>query len=145
MKTVFLIVFLFVLVAGFGQTSNICDTVYSSPYAMAEYDGGNEKFMKDVHNILSPTINNCIKEDGQIKTKIYIGFTIDKTGTIVSVDFPRYGLSASCQESLRTEFLKMKGFTPAEIAGNKVCSRFFLPISCLLCDSLKIKESWAKT
>ncbi len=131
MKTVVLIVFLFAFFDGFGQTNSICDTIYTPTDVMAEYDGGIKGLMNYIHDTLAPIVGKCMDQGDPIIGSLRVHFTIDNTGNVINVDFPRQELSVSCEKNLRSELLKMKGWTPGQIAGKPVCTKYYLPISCL--------------
>lgn len=111
----------------YGQTGN-CDTIYNIVETMPGYDKGLARYLM---NDLIPVIGECIKRDSHIIASLYIALTIDTKGKVIDVDFLKPNLTRLCKAELREKLLTMNGWTPGQVNGQPVCSKFHWPISCI--------------
>ena len=131
MKSIITILFSLIVLTSFGQTAMFCDTIYDHPEIPARYTNDIKALYVYSNKKLTPILSDCIKKEGEMITRLQIKLTIDKTGKVSAVDFPKLQASKSCQEILRSEILTMTGWIAGQSDGKNVCSNFYWPINCL--------------
>jgi hypothetical protein len=121
-----------------GQAMDCCDTIYSNPVTAPTYKDGEAGLMKYIRNSLLTVYNDCYVLEGDVITRQAISLTIDCNGKVREVEFVRTNLigktelSELCRGRLKRELLKMNGWTAAQLRGQNICSKFLIPISCIL-------------
>jgi len=129
MKKLFAIIALVFTTSLFGQvdSTNLLDgqIVYEAPEKPAQFTGGDEAKMRYLKDNLKVPMQEEFQES------LYATFIIDTTGSIRNVFIvnPIYGDKLT---PLETEYIRvinrMPKWIPAEMNGEKVCSRVRLPL-----------------
>lgn len=134
MKTIYsFLILVLISVSLKAQTSVApCDKLVAEPDTMPTYEGGENGLFEYIGERIVPVVSDCMKNEKAIITSVYITLTINKVGQVVSVDFPRLKASDACKSKLRTELMRMKGWSPGKYKGKPVCSQYLLPIPCML-------------
>ncbi|WP_130736821.1 hypothetical protein [Flavobacterium sp. J27] len=107
-----------------------CDTIYDSKEIKAHYKKGERELNKFVIKQLLPIIGQCQEKETSIISSLFMYLTIDSKGKIVDVRITRAKLSETCKAELKKELLTMKGWQPAILNNQPVCSIYLLPIHC---------------
>ncbi len=104
------------------------DDVYTFAEVMPEFPGGET----ELQNYLQKNIEypEMAKEMG-ITGKVWIRFTVDKTGDIKDIKVLR-GIGGGCDEEAKRVASKMPDWTPGKMGGRNVSVIFTLPINFIL-------------
>jgi len=118
---------------GYGiQLSDTCDSIHEKAQVPPKYIKGEAGILEYISKELSPIMSDCQNQVGEILQKLSIVLTIDKYGKVINATFPQTNVPANCQQDLKRKLLNMSGWYPGQISGQPVCSKYNIPINCLL-------------
>lgn len=113
------------------QSANICDTIYESPEIPAQFGNNTgEELLIYFQKELLPIIGSCSKDD-ELISSIRINFTIDRTGKLIKVEFPKLNGYENCKQKLRSKILTMPNWSAGKYKGEYVCTSVTIPIGCI--------------
>ena len=102
----------------------IIEQVTDFPDVEAQFPGGNEAMMQFIaENLQYPEVSLKMKEQG----KVYVRFVVEKDGSISNVAILR-GVSVSLDREAKRVVCMMPKWTPGELKGEAVRSRYLMPI-----------------
>ncbi len=116
-----------------------CDDIHDYPEKMASYPGDIPALMKYYKQNLSPVLLTCKQEEGSTVKSMQLELVINQAGMVESVKFPDLKATDACKDKIRDVLLRMNGWSPAEIKGKPVCSRFYWPIYGIKWSSSTVK------
>ena len=99
-------------------------TIVDFPQQMAEFPGGNEAMYKYLGEHMSYP---RMAKEASIQGKVFVQFVVWKDGTIGQVKILK-GIGGGCDEEAVRVVKSMPKWAPAQQAGQKVSSRFMLPV-----------------
>ena len=123
MKWLFGFILMLCCTNAFGQDQCFCDSIYNEVEIPVEYNG---KLIRLLSDVLGEE-QNCFNPEN-LDSKLFISFLIDQTGKVIDVDLLRFTGSENCKSNMKKKLLEIDGFTPARNNGQKVCSRYYLPV-----------------
>jgi len=131
-RVIYIVLLITAPILTFGQVTSECDSIYNYADTMPQYSDGRSGLNKYLFDDLVQVFTECYNRDSSLVTSIYMILTIDKFGSVINVVFSRTDVTEICQTELKKKILTMKGWSPAEMNGKKVCCKYYWPISCIL-------------
>ena len=112
------------------------DTVYQIVEQMPQYTGGEQAMMKYVaENIKYPQA----AKDKNISGRVFVGFVIEKDGSVSNVKVVR-GIGGGCDEEAARVIKEMPKWKPGMQKGKPVRVNYMMPIFCKLDDGQPAKS-----
>lgn len=110
-----------------------CTIYYSFTEIPPTYSGGDEGIMKHGIRKIIPLIAAYYKKAHEYPITSFRGATlyINRHGIVTNVVITDDRIPISLQETLRGEFMKMKGWKPARQHGQTVCATYQYTIMCM--------------
>lgn len=111
--------------------TNICSKVYETPEVEAIYKKGQHDLNKYAYNEILPVIDECFAQTGEMVASLNIVITIDKTGKVIDVSFPKSEITPICSELVKKQILTMEGWIAGKKKDKPVCSKYNWRIGCI--------------
>lgn len=133
LKTLLTLLILTMALNSYSQTVNCaCDSIYDFAETLPQYQNGVKGLSEFLMTDIAPILSDCYRKDNVLTTSIYLTLTINKEGKVINVDFNKILASEKCKEELREKIITMTSWTPAKQGNIAVCSKYQLPIGCIL-------------
>lgn len=117
-KNILFVLFTFLSISTFSQDTLFCGPIEIRP----QYKGGEAQLLKDIkQNLIYPG-------SGCVQGKAFVSFIVDSTGKVIDTKIVKGINEVFDNEALRVVKL-LDNWTPGELRGKKVNTKFIIPIS----------------
>ncbi len=131
MKQYFFVIF-FIFSSGVFAQNAECDKIHKAENLTKEavFSGSDSQFMKLMVDSVFCDLKTT--EYGMLPTRFNAKVTIDSKGKIIESLILTEEIETKYKEQINENLLKLDNWLPAEIDGHKVCSYYYIVISCIL-------------